>query len=199
MDAETIVAITGAGISIAAAVISGSQARSAKEQLKLTKEQWKAQEEDRHEASGPQFEVESVTYGPHPADVLMRSRPGGRPTAPNDTRCAAIALRQTAGPALLEAIVRADGIYLRNLAIARKIHRNNQYGDEVSGGDAVSTGPLAAGGTATVYIDLAPERKYPFPVHLSLLCHGRDTAIPWRRDITQTLHGPQAPASGTSY
>ncbi|MFF4693734.1 hypothetical protein [Streptomyces sp. NPDC001307] len=95
MDVGNWIASTATVVSIAAGVVSWSQARSAKEsadyakrqtvaaeeQLRLAREQFAAEVADRHEANGPEFnlEPESVYY--------------------DEQRFAKMTLHQTTGPA----------------------------------------------------------------------------------------------------
>ncbi|MCX5237234.1 hypothetical protein OG824_18710 [Streptomyces prunicolor] len=101
MDAADWIAISATTVSVFAGVFSWSQARSAKEsalyaqrqtvaaeeQLRLARDQFAAETADRHEANGPEFELE-------PGSIYY-----------DEQRFAKMTLRQIAGPALRSIVV----------------------------------------------------------------------------------------------
>ncbi|WP_328781746.1 hypothetical protein OHT68_24425 [Streptomyces canus] len=180
IDGDTLAAFMAAGVSVAAAVISGSQARSAKRQVDLMQRQIDGDERARHEESGPQFEVVSGEVD-RESDV----------NAPRGV----IVVKQTQGPALRNITVTPSGPYVEGIQRREPLSYEEtlqlpgqDYRVSVTSG--ADLGSLATGGTVSVFVDLEYNHFAPVPVHLRLECQARDGDRTWVRDLTHSIDSP---------
>ena len=180
IEGDTLAAFIAAGVSVVAAVISGSQARSAKRQVDLMQRQIDGEERARHEDSGPQFEVISGEVDQE-SDV----------NAPRGV----IAVKQTQGPALKNVTVTPSGPYVQGIQHRESLsyEESLQFPGEdyrVSVTSGADLGSLATGGTVPVYVDLEYNHSAPVPVHLRLECQARDGDRTWVRDLSHSIDTP---------
>ncbi|WP_159401241.1 hypothetical protein [Streptomyces sp. NRRL B-24484] len=143
------------------AVAAEQQVKAAEEQVALMRRQLDAEDAERVEARGPQFEIKhrGATHG-----------------APNQWRVTRFEFTQTTGPALATITVAASG--------------NGVLGVWTDGDDlapSTQVGPVAAKGTFTV--DVAVERSImtQIPVTFTLDCSAQDTPHQWRRSQADSV------------
>ncbi|MFJ4622304.1 hypothetical protein [Streptomyces sp. NPDC088812] len=161
--AATVVSAVATGYAARQAHIAKGAARSAEAQVALMRRQIEGEEADRFEARGPQFSIEAAHTDESDVNV-----PRGK-----------LVIKQDSGPPLTSIIVRATGEGVEGMrgAYMYDPHSHTDYGRE----QTIDIGPMAAGGTHDVYVDLDYHTR-DTTVHLSLECQGQagDT---WQRAI----------------
>lgn len=152
-------------VSVAAAVIAAWQAVIARNQAKDASD-------SAREARGPQFTIESGY-----TDESDENVPRGE-----------LVLRQTSGPALSGLTVNASGEGVEGL--------RGPYDPDSHWGyqrvQSIDIGPLAAGGTQTVRVDLDYHTRQTTVV-LHLECHEHDGTGTWQRSAAKTVEPPPPP------
>ncbi|MDT0310246.1 hypothetical protein RM780_25310 [Streptomyces sp. DSM 44917] len=137
--------------------------------------QIEGEEADRKDARGPQFVIES----------------GYTDTSDSNVPRGVLVLRQTGGPALGSVTVSASGEGVDGM-------RGEPYEAPFSGygrAESVDLGPMAAGGTATAYVDL-DYHTVETTVLLHLRCRSLDGADSWERSAARQIERrPDPPPS----
>ncbi|MGW0704320.1 hypothetical protein ACWD0A_34605 [Streptomyces sp. NPDC002867] len=183
MDGELITAIAATAVSAGAAGVAfwqahiakgaarsaEAQVRSAETQVALMLRQVQGEEAGRADARGPQFTIEKGYTDASDANV-----PRG-----------VLALRQTSGPALRSVIVSATGEGVEGMRGARNASSPWGYDRMAS----LDIGPMAAGGTATVYVDLNFD-THETRVLFHLECQAQTGADVWQRAVAQWIEPP---------
>ncbi|MFJ8078890.1 hypothetical protein ACIQ7Q_34380 [Streptomyces sp. NPDC096176] len=146
-----------------------AQVRSAETQVALMLRQVQGEEADRAEARGPQFTIEKGYTDASDANV-----PRG-----------VLALRQTSGPALRSVIVSATGEGVEGMRGARNASSPWGYDRMAS----LDIGPMAAGGTVTVYVDLNFD-THETRVLFHLECQAQTGSDVWQRAVAQWIEPP---------
>lgn len=194
MDGELITAIAAAGVSGAAAVIAVWQANIAKdsadsakkqavaaeEQVILMRRQIEGDEASRKEERGPRFVIESAHTDESDVNV-----PRGK-----------LIIKQEHGPALASVNVSATGEGVDGM---RGAYDSDSYSDYLRE-QSIEIGPIAAGGTHTVYVDLDYHTRET-SIQLHLVCEDQRGEV-WERAVgarVAPLPEPERPRQGRSY
>jgi hypothetical protein len=179
MDGELVTAIAATAVSAVATAYAAAQARiakgaaqSAKDQVALLLRQIEGEEADRFEARGPQFSIEAAHTDESDVNV-----PRGK-----------LVVKQDSGPPLDSVTVSATGTGVEGIRGA--YDPDNGYSDYRQE-QRVDIGPMAAGQTHDVYVDLDYHTRRT-SIQLSLVCrdHAGDT---WKRAVAtrvEPLHDP---------
>jgi hypothetical protein len=200
MDGQLTAAITSAGISAAAAgvaiwqaliarhqaatateaaelaerqaVAAEQQVKAVEDQVALARRQLDAEDAEREDTRGPQFDIESGYTDESDVNV-----PRG-----------VLVLRQKSGPALSNITVNASGEGVEGLQGPDDPDSSWGYQRVQS----IDIGSLAAGGTKTVRVDLDYDTRETTVV-LHLECGERDGTGTWRRSAAKAIEPPPAP------
>lgn len=157
------------------AVAAEQQVKAAEDQVTLMRRQLDAEDAERQNARGPQFTIESGH-----TDLSDVNVPRG-----------VLVLRQTSGPPLARVTVSASGQGVDGL---RGDHTYDRHWDGYTRVDTAEIGPMASGGTATVYVDL-DYHTHETTVTLHLDCQARNSPDVWQRSVAQDIEPrPERPA-----
>ncbi|MFE7212489.1 hypothetical protein ACFU93_21345 [Streptomyces sp. NPDC057611] len=166
MDGELITAIAATGVSLVAtgyaamqARIAKRAARSAEEQVVLMRRQIEGEEADRFEARGPQFSIKEAHTDESDVNV-----PRGK-----------LVIKQGSGPPLSSVIVSATGEGVEGMRGASESNSYAEYRRE----QHIDIGPMAAGGTHDVYVDLDYHTR-DTTIQLHLECRN-EAGETWQR------------------
>jgi hypothetical protein len=164
-DAGTWIALGAAVFAGAAALAAWWQAKAAKDQVAVMRQQLRNETDDRHEAAGPVFSITESTEGADPA---------GKPAAQ-------IMVVQKGGPGLSEVTVTVQ----RNEVVC------GLFGEDTKKiVNSIIWKDNAPGTTRQLIASLNISGRRPFNVVLNFRCVEAVTGVTWNRTITTTPEVP---------
>jgi hypothetical protein len=144
-------------------------AQAAQEQVELMRRQLDAEDANRREARGPEF------------DIKFRGSSRGLPE-----RTGHFEFAQNSGPALQTIQVSVTGEGIRGLYDPQAPTTEGPP----SAQPAVEVGPVSKGGKVAVHVAVDPAVQATVPVRFTLDCHAEGSTDTWQRSYTADAHGP---------
>lgn len=189
MDGELVTAIAATAVSVVATGYAAMQAHIAKgaarsaeaqvhaaeAQVALLLRQIEGEEADRFETRGPQFSIESAHTDESDVNV-----PRGK-----------LVVKQDSGSPLSSVTISATGTGVEGMR--GPYDPDNGYSD-YRREQSIDIGPMAAGGTHDVYVDLDYHTRRT-RIQLSLVCRGQ-SGDTWQRGVAARVEPLPAPPRG---